>query len=285
MPEIFSPANLKNFWVTLTTGHTLAATAIVIVLLILIRAIALRIANRNITDNFTKIRYRRGVSYVIFFTGVFLLLPVWLPSIRNIATFLGIFGAGFLIITKDLWICVGGWAYIIVRRPYSIGDRIEVGDIAGDVIDIRLMETSVMEVSNSEGRLTTGRILYFPNAKVFTETIATTSKEIAHTYQEIHVQLNVNSNWEKAEKILIHATHEHYKFAVEEKNRLEENTERRHTVSGYREPRVLTEMQDGRIVLHLQFMAPTGQGAVMIDRIWRTFLLEAKKETGIELGT
>ncbi|HRP70449.1 MAG TPA: mechanosensitive ion channel family protein [Turneriella sp.] len=284
MVDFFSPANLKSLWVTLSTGHAFAATGIVIALLLTIRAIILRIANRSIQDSFMRMRYRRGVSYAMFFVGIFLLLPIWLPSIRNIATFLGIFGAGFLIVTKDLWICVGGWAYIMIRRPYAIGDRVEVGEIAGDVIDIRLMETSIMEVSNTEGRLTTGRIIYFPNAKVFTEIIATTSKEIAHTYQEMHVRLGPASDWQAVEKILIKATYEEYKFAVEEKNKLE-NHEVRYTVSGYREPRVLTEMQDGHIVLHLQFMAPHGLGTIMTDRIWRSFLSQVQKDPTIQFGS
>ena len=211
-----------------------------------------------------------------FFTGVFLLLPVWLPSIRNIATFLGIFGAGFLIVTRDLWLCIGGWAYIVIRRPYVIGDRVQMGSVAGDVIDIRLMETSIMEVSSTEGGLTTGRIIYFPNAKIFTEIIATTSKQIAHTFQEIHLHLDAASDWEAAANLLTKITNEHYTTAIAAKEQLESDEEDRNVMSGYREPRVLTEMQGAHILLHLQFMAPTGQAANMIDRIWRSFLTEAK---------
>lgn len=273
---MFSPDNLNNLWVKLTTGHTYIATAIVVVLLILIRALVVGIANRSIDDKFVRMRYRRGVSYFVFFTGVFLLLPVWLPSIRNIATFLGIFGAGFLIVTRDLWLCIGGWAYIVIRRPYVIGDRVQMGSVAGDVIDIRLMETSIMEVSSTEGGLTTGRIIYFPNAKIFTEIIATTSKQIAHTFQEIHLHLDAASDWEAAANLLTKITNEHYTTAIAAKEQLESDEEDRDVMSGYREPRVLTEMQGAHILLHLQFMAPTGQAANMIDRIWRSFLTEAK---------
>lgn len=281
MAEFFSPANLNNLWVKLTTGHTYIATAIVVVLLILVRALVVSIANRSIEDKFVRMRYRRGVSYFVFFVGVFLLLPVWLPSIRNIATFLGIFGAGFLIVTRDLWLCIGGWAYIVIRRPYVIGDRVQMGNVAGDVIDIRLMETSIMEVSSTEGGLTTGRIIYFPNAKIFTEIIATTSKQIAHTFQEIHLHLDAASDWEAAATLLTAITHEQYKTAIAAKEQ-QETDDDHDVMSGYREPRVLTEMQGGHIVLHLQFMAPTGQAANMIDRIWRNFLSEAKKNPAVK---
>jgi len=284
MDDFFSPGNLNALWLRITTGHAYIATAIVVVLLILVRGIVLGIANRSIDDKFVRMRYKRGVSYVIFFAGVFLLLPVWLPSIRNIATFLGIFGAGFLIVTRDLWLCIGGWTYIVVRRPYVIGDRVQMGNIAGDVIDIRLMETSIMEVSGTEGGSTTGRIIYFPNAKIFTEIIATTSKQIAHTFQEIHVQLDPGSDWDAAAALLVKLTAEHYKTAIAAKEQQETDEEDRDIMSGYREPRVLTEMQGAHIVLHLQFMAPTGQAANMIDRIWRSFLTEAKGNPAIRFA-
>lgn len=282
MAEFFSPANLNNLWVKLTTGHTYIATAIVVVLLILVRALVVSIANRSIEDKFVRMRYRRGVSYFVFFVGVFLLLPVWLPSIRNIATFLGIFGAGFLIVTRDLWLCIGGWAYIVIRRPYVIGDRVQMGNVAGDVIDIRLMETSIMEVSSTEGGLTTGRIIYFPNAKIFTEIIATTSKQIAHTFQEIHLHLDAASDWEAAATLLTAITHEQYKTAIAAKEQQKSDADDLDMMSGYRDPRVLTEMQGGHVVLHLQFMAPTGHAANMIDRIWRSFLAGAKENPKIK---
>jgi small-conductance mechanosensitive channel len=135
------------------------------------------------------LRYKRALSYIVFFIGLFLLLPVWLPSIRNVATFLGIFGAGFLIVTRDLWVCVVGWAYIMIRRPFVIGDRVQIGNVAGDVIDIRLMETSIMEVSSGRRRANQrGEWCYFPNAKIFTESFATTRAHVGHVFQELHIQ-------------------------------------------------------------------------------------------------
>jgi small-conductance mechanosensitive channel len=282
MAEFLNPRNLNNLWERITSGHAFTATAIVIVLLFLVRAMILGIARRSIEDKFVRLRYRRGVSYFVFFAGIFLLLPVWLPSIRNIATFLGIFGAGFLVVTRELWLCIGGWAYLVIRRPYVIGDRIQIGQIAGDVIDIRLMETSIMEISSAEGGLTTGRIIYFPNAKIFTETIAATSKQIAHTFQEIHVRLDAAADWEAAGALLTGIANEHYATALAVKEQQDSGGDDRDVMSGYREPRVLTEMQGGHIILHLQFMAPTGQAANMTDRIWRSFLTAAKENPNIK---
>lgn len=281
MAEFFSLQNLKNLWQTATSGHAYILTAAVFAVLLLLRTLILSIAYRNLDDQFVRLRYKRGISYFFLITAIVLLLPVWLPSIRSIATFLGIFGAGFLLVFKDLWLCVGGWAYVMIRRPYVIGDRIQVGNVTGDVIDIRLMETSIMEISNNEGGLNTGRIIYFPNAKIFTETIATTNRRFAHVYQEIEVQLAVTADWQLAANLLEAIAREQYETAFAAKEQQEQENDEQDFLSGYREPRVLVEMRGALVVLHLQLMIPTGQVANMTDRIWRAFLAAAKENPAI----
>jgi small-conductance mechanosensitive channel len=278
MLEFFSPQNLNAFWARLTSGHAFAATALVVGILLLVRMVVLRIAYRNIEDKFVRMRYKRTVSYISFFIGLFLLLPIWLPSIRNVATFLGIFGAGFLIVTRDLWVCVVGWAYIMIRRPFVIGDRVQIGNVAGDVIDIRLMETSIMEVSSAEGGQTTGRVVFFPNAKIFTESFATTGAHVGHVFQELQVSLTANSDWKGAAELLEKSAKKQYETARVAKEQQQTGDAELDMISFYRDPRVLTQMVGSHIVLKLQYMAPTGQGVNMQDRIWREFLtLTAKK--------
>jgi small-conductance mechanosensitive channel len=283
MAEYFSLKSLSALWQDLTSGHAFASTVMVVGVLLLVRLIVLRIAYRNIEDKFVRLRYRRTVSYIVSFTALFLLLPIWLPSIRSIATFLGIFGAGFLIVTRDLWVCVVGWAYIMIRRPFVIGDRIQIGSITGDVIDIRLMETSVMEVSQAEGGQSTGRVVFFPNAKIFTESFATTSANVGHVFQELHVHLSHRADWKSAANLLEKIARRRYEEARAAKEQLQTNSDV-DMISSYREPRVLTQMSGSHVVLKLQYMAPTGQGVHMNDGIWRDFLSAAKKNPRIRFA-
>jgi len=274
---------LNTYWEKIISGHAVMATAIVIGLLVIMRFMVLRIGSRNIDDKFVRLRYKRGVSYAFFFIAVILLLPIWLPSIRNIATFLGIFGAGFLIVTREIWVSMGGWLYIMVRRPYVIGDRVQIGAISGDVIDIRLMETSIMEILGNEGSLATGRIVFFPNAKIFTEVVATQNQKISHISQELQFRLAPSSNWEKAVEILESLAKDHHKIAIEAKQQLAADDHETDFLAGYRDPRVLVEISGNEILLKLQFMAPTGQVVHMTDRIWRGFLAALKTNPEIRL--
>jgi small-conductance mechanosensitive channel len=66
-----------------------------------------------------------------------------------------------------------GWIYILARRPYRVGDRIEIDDARGDVIDVSYLDTTLREIGGRH--LTTdhpsGRIIKFPNTKVFSEAV------------------------------------------------------------------------------------------------------------------
>lgn len=275
--------NLKAFWQEMASGHAFASSVLVITVLLSLRFVLVRIAYHNIDDQFIRLRYRRTISYIVFFTALFILLPIWLPSIRSIATFLGIFGAGFLIVTRDLWVCVVGWAYIMIRRPFVIGDRIQIGSIAGDVIDIRLMETSIMEVSQAEGGMFTGRVVFFPNAKIFTESFANTGAKVGHIFQELQIHLDPSSDWKTAAELLEKITARRYETALAAMQQQE--GDEIDMVSSYREPRVLLQMSGAHILLKLQYMAPKGQTVHMSDGIWRDFLTAIKKNKRIRFIT
>ena len=66
-----------------------------------------------------------------------------------------------------------GWIYILVRRPYRVGDRIKIGDATGDVIDVSYLDTTLWEFGGQY--LSTdhpsGRLIKFPNEKVLDELV------------------------------------------------------------------------------------------------------------------
>ncbi|MBS0616959.1 MAG: mechanosensitive ion channel family protein [Spirochaetes bacterium] len=284
MGDFFNPQHLKVLWAEITRGNVIIATAIVLAFTLAVRFMILRIAFRNIDDRFVRLRYKRALSYIVFFVALLFLLPIWLPSIRNVATFLGIFGAGFLVVTREIWISVAGWAYIMIRRPYVIGDRVQIKEIVGDVIDIRLMETSVMEVKDADSDRATGRIVYVPNARLFGEILVTSHLKSPLVFHYIEVQLTPDSDWEKAAELLktIAATEYKEALAAKTKNAIPGTVV--NPPLGYREPRVLVEAKPGCVSLELEFMAPTGYAAVMIDAIWRAFLKAARENGNIKIA-
>ena len=96
-----------------------------------------------------------------------------------------------------------GWMFILWRQPFGLGDRIQIGEARGDVIDIRLFRFSLMEIGNwVHADQSTGRVVHIPNGRVFTETLANYSKGFQYIWEEIPVLVTFESDWEKAKQIL-----------------------------------------------------------------------------------
>ena len=61
-----------------------------------------------------------------------------------------------------------GWVYILVREPYRVGDRIKIGTVTGDVIDVSYLDTTLWEFGGDylSTEHPSGRIIKFPNSNV-----------------------------------------------------------------------------------------------------------------------
>jgi small-conductance mechanosensitive channel len=98
---------------------------------------------------------------------------------------------------------MAGWLLILIRRPYETGDRIQIGNNGGDVIDIRLFYTSMLEIGNwVDADQSTGRIIHCPNGKIFTEPIFNYTRGFEYLWNEIKIVVTFESNWKKAKDII-----------------------------------------------------------------------------------
>jgi small-conductance mechanosensitive channel len=65
------------------------------------------------------------------------------------------------------------WIYILIRQPFRVGDRIQIGDATGDVIDVGYLDTTLWEFGGKyiSGDHPSGRLIKFPNEKVLDEIV------------------------------------------------------------------------------------------------------------------
>lgn len=181
----------------------LLVTAAIIVVLWLIRWAWLALTNRRTDDAQVRYRWRKTATYSLTIIGLILVGRVWLAGIQSLVTYLGLVSAGVAIALRDPIVNWFGWMFIGWRRPFTIGDRIEIGSLSGDVIDIGISTFSVLEVSTPElGEQTTGRIVHVPNGKVFVEALTNTTQGFNYVWNEIPITLTFESDWRKAKTIL-----------------------------------------------------------------------------------
>ena len=89
------------------------------------------------------------------------------------------------------------WIFILVRRPYSVGDRIKIGDATGDVIDVGYLDTTLWEFGGQyiSGDHPSGRVIRFPNEKVLDEIVWNYSWPLfPYIWNEIKFQIAYQSD-------------------------------------------------------------------------------------------
>ncbi len=213
----------ENPYISPEVMWKLMISLIIILVLFAIRFIAINIVFRSIDDDHVQSRYywKNGIKNTYYVLVVLILGIYWLENIGSIATFLGLFSAGLAIALKDPLVNFAGWLFIIIRKPLALGDRIEIGEYAGDVIDIRFFQFSINEINNwVDADQSTGRIIHIPNGQVFVHPQANYSQGFSHIWNEINVMITFESNWEKARTLLekvLEAHAEQFSFSARKK--------------------------------------------------------------------
>jgi small-conductance mechanosensitive channel len=181
------------------------AQSIVFVLIVYFISLqAIKIVNRSGIDLKTKHKVRKLILYISTAINLLILGLIWVKNIRTFSILLSVIGAGLVIALQDVIMCIAGWLMILVRKPYDVGDRIEIGGVKGDVIDIRLFQTTLLEVGNwVKEEQSTGRIVNIPNKSVFLSPIFNYTKEFEYIWNEIKIVITFESNWKKAKQIML----------------------------------------------------------------------------------
>jgi small-conductance mechanosensitive channel len=98
-----------------------------------------------------------------------------------------------------------GWFYIIIRTPYRIGDRIQVGDFTGDVVEISYLDTTLWEFHGDylSNDVPSGRLIRFPNTLVLQSEVYNYSwRKFPFIWNEIPFHIAYESDLEWVEKTI-----------------------------------------------------------------------------------
>ncbi len=186
-----------------STQGSLVATIVAVVFLIVARRALLFVVYRQTEDISVKYHWRKVTGYIAFIFTLGVVAAIWFKGFSSVSTYLGILSAGLAIALQTPLTNLAGWLFILFRRPFSVGDRIQIGTLKGDVIDQKIFMFSILEIGNWVGaEQSTGRVVHVPNGKVFSEDVANYEEGFKYIWNEIPVVITFESDWEKAKKIL-----------------------------------------------------------------------------------
>lgn len=192
--------------------------------------------------------------FVVLAAGVLMVSVGW----RDAGTFLGLVGAGVALSLQESILCIVGWLHIIVNRVYNIGDRVEIDGNKGDIINITLTHTQLLEVGNwSLGEQSTGRIHSIPNSKAFRNSVFNYTHGFPFIWSELGVVVTFESDWQVAKDIMLEIGKGHSDEIIEEVKRRIDMMQQQYAIN-YRHltPMVYTTIQDAGVRLELRFLSP-----------------------------
>src|SRR5213083_1302610 len=264
----------------------LFATLATIVGLWLVHRIALGLVYRRVRDPWGRYRWRKGLTYVLVAAGVVIVGRMWFAGVQSLATFLGLLTAGLAIALKEPVSNLAGWAFIIWRGPFEVGDRIQIGSHAGDVIDLGLFQFTLNEIGAwVDADQSSGRIIHVPNGKVFSDPVANYNKGFRYIWNEVPVVVTFESDWKQAKQILgkIAVKHAEHLTAQAEQELLAASQQ---YLINYRKltPIVYTNVVDYGVQLTIRYLIEPRKRRGTEHAIWEDILTEFAAAPDIDLA-
>ncbi len=230
---------------------------------------------------------RRLIRTAAWMAWLVSLVLIWRPLGGNLAPALGLATAGLAFAMQEVIGAIAGWFNITFGSIFRVGDRIQMAGVHGDVIDISLLKTRLMEVGSAggntwvQGNQYTGRVVTVSNKSSFTEPVYNYSSYFEYIWEELEVAVPHHGDWKTASLIL-----------EREARRQSESDGARQAMADVRrrfpvpaaevEPRVFASADEDYMRLAVRFVVPIRSARSVKDDVIRQ-IHSSLEDAGIEI--
>lgn len=275
------------------TGRKLLATAALFVALSIVRAILALLVRRlgrgaHPNGGVERARFwtEQGISLAALAVLVLGLLSIWFDDPKQLATAAGLITAGVAVALQRVLTSFAAYLIILRGRVFSVGDRITLGGVRGDVVALGFMQTSVMEMGEAPGeqaddpstwvkaRQYTGRLVRVTNDKIFDAPVYNYTREFPFVWEEMHVPVKYGADTRKAESILMAAARRHTEDIVRAAAPALDTLRRKFYLPERftLEPQIYLHLTDNWIELSIRFLAQERGVRALKDAMSREIL-------------
>ena len=264
----------NNLGLSPVLQYKIIVSVLIIIVFLIIQRLLKKLLIHRIVDLKVRYQWQKISLYLAVFLIIISLSNLWLELFGSMGTFLGLLSAGIAIALKDPLVNMVAWGFILMRQPFKVGDRIQIGKVAGDVIDIRLFQFSIMEIGNwVDAEQSTGRIIHIPNGVVFTEPQANYTAEFQYIWNDMPVLVTFESDWKKAKQILTDIiNHRGVMMSNEAERQLIEAAKKILIFYSKLTPIVYTSVKDSGIMLTMRYMCNPRERRTTEEKIWEDVL-------------
>ena len=275
-------------WLGIPPGVTegALATAVVVVAYLAVGRVGRRVVSRVVGDQSVRFQVNKALGYFFGVVAFAVTLKIWIHGITGLATYFGLLSAGLAIALQDPVANFAGWLFIIVRRPFGVGDRIQIGVNIGDVVDIRPFRFVMMEVGNwVKADQSTGRVIHVPNALVFKNPVANYDEAFGYIWNELEVTVSMESDWKAAKTELLRIVTEHAEhLTADVTERIRLAADSLHIRFGKMTPVVWTAVVDNGVRLTARYLCKPRERRGSASEIWESVLDAFEKMPDVDFA-
>ncbi|MBU1055940.1 MAG: mechanosensitive ion channel family protein [Proteobacteria bacterium] len=199
---------LKKILFNPTMGKISTIIIGIIIIWSLIKVVQRKVISK-ILDSNNHYKTRKFSNIVGFIFTIILITIVYSNKLGGLTIALGVAGAGIAFALQEVIASFAGWLAILFGGFYKTGDRVQLGGIKGDVMDIGVLRTTVMEIGQwVDGDLYNGRIVLIANSFVFKEPVFNYSGDFPFLWDEIKIPIQYGSNYDKAKNLFYQVANE-----------------------------------------------------------------------------
>lgn len=184
-----------------TLGTLVSTTTTILIVMVLVR-ISRKVLDRYVQEPGNLYRAKKMVTFLGYFTALIIISLIFSDRLGKMAVAFGVAGAGIAFALQEVIASLAGWVAISFGNFYNTGDRVQLGGIKGDVIDIGMLRTTMMEIGQwVNADLYNGRIVKIANSFVFKEPVFNYSGDFPFLWDEISVPVKYGSDHRLARDI------------------------------------------------------------------------------------
>lgn len=237
----------------------------------------------------SKARYHWTRAIIIFVNTVLFILVfrIWFEGVDSVTTYFGFLTAGLAFALKDPIANMAGSAFIIYKKPFVIGDRIQIGEFKGDVIDISLSQFTILEIGNwVDGDQFTGRVVHVPSGRIFIDDQVNYNQAFSHIWNELSLLITFESHWLKAKTILLDIIKsDEFKISALTESKLKEASLKfMLPLSKFEADVFTTVVKEKGICLTMRYLCPVSARRKTEVEIWEKVLNEFDKQSDIHFA-
>lgn len=272
------------------TDYPLAAKFIVSGIMLLCTLILIRITNhllfKTIKDNAAYYTAKKRFYYLYMLLLLLAVAIQWSESSIDLTLYVGFISAGVAFALREVFTNMVAWLIILTQKPFEVGDRIQVNGLTGDVIDLKLFQFVVMEISDkSAGEQSTGKVAHIPNNFIFLHAINNANKGFKYIWNEIDIRLTLTSDFEEARDICLATANKHALHLTNEaKEEVVEASKKYMLHYTNLTPIVYTSVREGHLHLTMRYLCEPRQARTTENAIWIDLLMAFKENDAIYMA-